>query len=253
MNSRRTRMGGNAMIETLARFPADLVRFLNANQGAFLVMFSAAVAYSTWKYARLTQTLVRETARMREAETEPSLAVYLIPQERWVNLIDVVVRNYGAGPAHDIKWNITARDEETRSRYARLLDLGLFQGLSYLPPGEQIRTYIGSAVDLLKEPPAGPITIEARYKNAEGELRTKSFVLDIQEYRNLSQSPPPEYEIAHTLKGLHEDVRRALSDHVRVATVTEKELQKEREDWIREMQAKSTSIPPNEGKVGDGE
>src|SRR5437867_12640805 len=97
MNSRRTRMGGNAMIETLARFPADLVRFLNANQGAFLVMFSAAVAYPPWKYARLTQTLVRQTARMRGAESEPSPAVYLIPQERRVDLSDVGVGNYGAG------------------------------------------------------------------------------------------------------------------------------------------------------------
>jgi hypothetical protein len=218
----------------------DLIGFLNANQGAFLVAFSAIVAYSTWRYAALTGRLVRETTRMRRAGTEPSLAVYLMPQEQWVNLIDVVVKNFGAGPAYDIKWRIEAGDEESKNRYARLYDLALFHGLSYLPPGEQFRSYIGSGVDLLKEPLAKPLKIAATYKNAEGEFQEKSFVLDIEQYRNLSQSTPPEYEIASTLKRLQEDVSRALTGYLKVATVTEEELEQNIRESIEKMRKKRT-------------
>lgn len=70
------------------------------------------------------------------------------------------------------------------------------------------------------------MTIKASYKNARGQPRTQSFVLHIEEYRDLSSAGrPAEYEIADTLKKLAESVQSALSGYVKVATTTEKELQ----------------------------
>jgi hypothetical protein len=178
---------------------------------------------------------------MRRAGTEPSIAVYLMPEERWVSLIDVVVRNFGAGPAYDIKWQIEAGDEESKNRWAGLYDLALFHGLSYLPPGEQFRSYIASAVELLKEPPVKPLKIIATYRNAEGELQEKAFVLDIQQYRNLSQSPPPEYEIASALHRIQEDFSRVFNGYLKVATVSEKELQKNIQEAVEKMRKERSS------------
>lgn len=121
--------------------------FMDRHQGALLVIFTcgvailtAFVAFSTYYYARLTAALVRETTLLREIETEPLIAVYLMPEDRWISLIDIVVKNHGRGSAQDITWEFVA-DDETKSRYAELLRLPFFRDyLTFLPA----RNFVGS-------------------------------------------------------------------------------------------------------------
>ena len=70
--------------------------FLNSNSGAFNVLFSLVVAASTVFYAILTRRLVRETERMRAAQTDPHVSVRLEPSVEWINFILLIVENLGA-------------------------------------------------------------------------------------------------------------------------------------------------------------
>ena len=70
--------------------------FLNSNSGAFNVLFSLVVAAATVFYAVLTRRLVRETERMRAAQTDPHVSVRLEPSVEWINFILLIVENLGA-------------------------------------------------------------------------------------------------------------------------------------------------------------
>src|SRR3990170_1182129 len=91
--------------------------------------------------------------------------------------MEMVLRNFGHGPAHNIRWEITADEEELKKRGVNISEVALFRGLSYLAPSEEIRFFFGSAPELLREPPLKPFQITATYENAAGRERRASFLL----------------------------------------------------------------------------
>jgi hypothetical protein len=171
--------------------------------------------------------------------TEPLLAVYLIPSDRWINLFDMVVRNLGSGAACNIKWKIEADLEDLKKHEAYITDIALFDGLSYLPPGEKIQFFFGTATTLLKEPRMKPFKIAASCKNARGEICPEvSFSLDVALYKGLSQvGKPPQYEIADALKKLSEDFHKIVSrdSRLKVQTTTEEQLAEQESKWREEV------------------
>ena len=70
-----------------------MLEFLNQNAGALTVMFTAVVTLSTVVYAILTAALVKETGRMRQAQTEPKIEITLRPSDEWINLIRLHLKN----------------------------------------------------------------------------------------------------------------------------------------------------------------
>ena len=69
-------------------FFSQSLESLNRNSGVFNVIFSGLVAFSTIIYAFLTWSLVLETRKMREAQTEPNIIITIQPSEEWINFID---------------------------------------------------------------------------------------------------------------------------------------------------------------------
>ena len=57
---------------------------LNNNSGAFQVLFSAIVAFSTMVYAYFTWRLVSETRRMRKIQTTPEVCAYIQAKPGWI-------------------------------------------------------------------------------------------------------------------------------------------------------------------------
>ncbi len=74
-----------------------MLEFLNKNAGALTVIFTAVVTLSTVVYAILTAALVKETRRMRQAQTEPKIEITLRPSDEWINLIRLHLKNIGLG------------------------------------------------------------------------------------------------------------------------------------------------------------
>lgn len=117
-----------------------LVEFLNENNGAFAVIFSAVVAIATVVYAFLTWRLVSETRKMREAQTEPKVSVTIQPREEWIKLIDMVIQNIGLGPAYNIKFEINPDFECMKGKF--LSELGFMKnGLKYLAPNQKLQFF----------------------------------------------------------------------------------------------------------------
>ena len=70
---------------------------------ALILAFTGVVALSTVVYAFLTWRLVSETQKLRRAQTEPRLSVFVELNEQTGNgQMDLVIQNEGPGPAEDI-------------------------------------------------------------------------------------------------------------------------------------------------------
>ena len=66
----------------------SLFDYLNQNNGAITVIFTAVVAIATVVYAILTWKLVSETRMMREVQTEPKISAIIQPKDYWLNFIE---------------------------------------------------------------------------------------------------------------------------------------------------------------------
>ena len=131
-----------AVVVAFAVFVAVAFFLIDVNLGVPVALpltnmaLSAALVWFTWE-------LVREGRLSREARFAPGLAVYIRPSESVAGVIELVIANYGTGPAHQIKLAIE-RDLTVRNG-GRLTDLPVMRhGLMYLPPGERFSAAIGS-------------------------------------------------------------------------------------------------------------
>lgn len=148
---------------------SSAIDFLNSNSGALMVVFTGVVTVSTVAYALLTRKLVQETILLREAETEPSLSVHITPSERYINVDELVIQNHGRGTALDITWDVEPPPDSLKDHGVRLDSLALLKGLAQLAPGQRLRTFFGTSMDLLKEPVCPDVIITARYRSISGK------------------------------------------------------------------------------------
>ncbi|MEB2346134.1 MAG: hypothetical protein OZ948_15505 [Deltaproteobacteria bacterium] len=175
--------------------------YLNANQGILTLLFSAVVAASTLVYAILTARLVKETRLLRELETEPAVVVFITPNERFLNIVDLVIRNVGRGTAVGITWEVVPAPNLLKQHGVEIHSLELLNGLSQLAPGQEIRTTFGSSFDLLKEPVVPAIKVSARFRNALGRTFAPSFAITPKQLQGIRRvGTPAEDEIAAAVK-----------------------------------------------------
>ena len=193
--------------------------FLNTNSGAISVLFSFVVAIATAIYAYLTVQLVRETRRMRKSQTDPDVVVRIQTSESWINFIELVLENNGAGAAYDI--HLFSESDIELERGKHLSELGLFKhGLRILGPRQSIKTFLismrGKGEKI--EDPNGTynFTIITSYKTAIGESVERRFDIDMRYLIGLVQlGPPPLLAIADRLKSIQEEIHDVTSGHKR--------------------------------------
>ena len=75
------------------------------------IVFAGVVAASTVFYVILTRSLVAETKKLREVQTEPKIAVWVRPKEEAITFAHLYVRNIGLGPAFDVSFEIGEETE----------------------------------------------------------------------------------------------------------------------------------------------
>jgi hypothetical protein len=103
------------------------------------LVFTGVVAVATVVYAFLTLLLVRETVRLRRVQAEPEIVLYLQPSEYDLSLIDIVIRNVGATPAHNMHWEFDRNHELIRDKDVGLDRMKFFEGIPYFAPGQVFR------------------------------------------------------------------------------------------------------------------
>ena len=174
----------------------------------WLIVFSGIVAISTVVYAFLTWRLVSETKRLRVAQTEPMVSVTYHPREEWINFIDFSIKNVGAGPALDIRFEVEPDFEYVENKW--LSQLNLFKsGLKYLGPGDERRFFLTSLTEDGDAKVGNPFEVRVTYRGTIGDEKTDLFVIDFSELEGIMQlGTPPLHEIADSMKSFAEEFRR---------------------------------------------
>lgn len=230
---------------------ADVIGFLNQNAGVLSTLFSGIVMLATVVYAILTASLVAETRRMREAQTEPRMEIVASPREEFVSIVTLRVKNIGLGPAYDVRFAFrgeakTAGEDELIKDFTKSQFLS--KGLRYLGPEQQLESGFTQMTQNFAEKIKARLSVEVTYSSAVGKSYKDVIPIHFEEFEGYGTIGTPHlYSIAESLKKIERNVDHLASGfrHLRVDTYTTEDRQREEAQW-EEHRRQLTEGAPNE-------
>ncbi len=199
------------------------IDFLNQNSGAITLIFTMVVALATVAYVVLTWSLVSETKKLREVQTEPKISAIIQPREEWLNFIDLIIQNIGLGPAYNIQFQVDP-DFEEEGRSFKLSDIGFIKnGLRYLAPNQKLQTYLTNLADNFEQKCNNPFRIVVSYQSAIGKRYNDEYLIDFSQRREIRDVGKPAInKIADSIERIETHVEKYLSqDEERIRNLNE--------------------------------
>jgi hypothetical protein len=154
-----------------------------------------------------TIMMVRETRRMREAQTEPDLFVNLEPGNDDVTDIYIVIGNMGQGAAYNIKFEINPDYEYRRGKFLSKLSF-IKNGISFLASNQTIKSYLiwVKANDSLSfDELAKPFYISIKYENNNGKTYERTYPIDLEPLRDI---------MGVSLPSIHKNIEK-IEEHLK--------------------------------------
>lgn len=180
-----------------------MIEFLNNNSALITLFFTIVVGISTLVYALLTYFLVTETRKMRRAQTDPHIFVYLAHSEHSISFINLEVKNIGLGPAYDVKFTVSKDFDMHRNR--KFSEIGFIKnGIKYFAPNQSFQQFIASFIDHKNNLESKTIELNVTYKNAAGNSFNDNIQLSFAQFKSITQlgGSPPIYKISKELEKL---------------------------------------------------
>ncbi|HEX7137644.1 MAG TPA: hypothetical protein VF219_07355 [Vicinamibacterales bacterium] len=148
--------------------------------------FAVVVAISTVVYVCLTLYLVVETRKMRRVQTEPKIGISIVQSEHAFGFADLMIRNDGAGPALDLKFEIVITPEGATPDaeiLKTLAALGAIKtGIPYMSPGAEYRAYFGQMVGRSDAEMATHLHLKVTYRSVHEEQYDDCYPVDLLPY-----------------------------------------------------------------------
>lgn len=182
------------------------------------LIFAGVVAGAAVVSAMLNRSLVKETIALRKAETDPFVAVYIEQNEAGFSFFDLVIKNIGRGAAFKVKFTVSPDVPIWHDDEYRLTDAAVISdGLDFLAPGQDLRFFYGSYIELTKE----PITIGVQYSGVDSKGRhlpfENDFTLRVEKYAGMTQvGEPPLATISNSLDTISKDFSAIKSGQTEV-------------------------------------
>jgi len=215
----------------------EFLSFLNENAGAFSVIFTAVVTLATISYAILTYWLVKETALMRQVQTEPKIEITVRSHEVHFSIMRLYVRNIGLGPALNVKFfpKVLAGGDVASELIESFTDANFFKvGLGFFGPGKEM---VSGYTQMTKDGESKfccVIGFDVRYESVTGKKYRENLIVDMSEHRGMRRigGIPPLHSIAQTLERIQKDFNRITSHASRIGVdmYTEQDRLREREE-----------------------
>lgn len=238
----------------------ELLAYLDQHAGALSAVFSAVVMLATVIYAILTALLVRETRRMREAQTEPRIEVTARPREEFVNIITLAIRNSGSGPAYDVSFHIrgeTASPGELKLIADFTKSAFLLKGLKYLGAGQELRSSFTQITSDFEAKIQARLVVDVSYRSALQRTYKEQLCIDFSEFIGYGTIGKPHlYSIANSLEKLERDVGSLMTGFRRLrvdvfSAEDRRDEGKERDALIEEVRKTSPESDSQPGAPTD--
>jgi hypothetical protein len=193
---------------------------INKNAGFIGLVFSLVVTIATVVSAWLNARLVSETRKMREAQTEPHIQVTYKIRDEWINLLDVVVRNIGLGPAYDISFELRAESSSggKNNLVNSMKKLNCFsKGLVYLGPDQVFSSFWTNLTEDQASKLETRVFVTCRYRNATRVRYEVPCVLDLSELKGISRiGEPPLLKISKQIESIAKSIDHLASGFKRL-------------------------------------
>jgi len=221
-----------------------MLNLITQNKEAITLIFSFAVTISTVVYAILTWRLTSETMKMRKAQTEPKIAVYIQHCQVSMHFYDFVVKNIGLGPAYDVKFKILEEFDVKEDR--KLSDIEFIkEGINYMPPNYSVTSYFFRMLGQYEEIINKNLKIKVLYKNSEKKEISEVININMSQFKGIQKlGEDPMNKIAENIEKIKNDLHDLSSGyhHLRVDTYTSDDrekikagLEKQRQEFIQEQ------------------
>jgi hypothetical protein len=114
---------------------------------AFAMIGTIILLFLTYLSLRETRKMVSEMQRQRESLENPAVSLRIVPDLRNLQILNMVIKNSGGGPAYDVsvKFNPDLPYEESS-----LNQLKYFQKIPLLDKNETIEFFFSSAIEYFK-------------------------------------------------------------------------------------------------------
>ena len=227
------------------------VAWATENQGVITTVATMIMALTSLATVWLTITLNRENKLLRKAGTEPEVVAYLLIDQRYKNVLNLVVANIGQGPARNVRFHFEADAADFSAHDVQLAATGDRPAIGLLPQGERISAFFGTGPDLFKPPQLRPFKIRVEFEDLRGRRRSAKFDLDIAEFHGLvTLGSTAEHEMAEALKTIAETVRGWSGiRRLKVETITTEEVARREREAREARQARGReSAPPTGGE-----
>jgi hypothetical protein len=201
------------------------------------VLFTAVLAFLTYRYVRLTARMVSETRELRLLQTKPKILVYLQSGEDFIGKILLIIENVGLGTAYDVSFIC---DPNVVFLSVRIGDIGFIKnGLKMMPPSYTRKTILTYLTGDFEKTINMEIPVRVSYRGEDSQQYEEDFTLRFSEFRNLRASgPAPLHKIAKELEEIRKSVQHIESGYsqLKVVTQTADEYRTELEDIDEESE-----------------
>ena len=167
---------------------------------------SIVTAIATVVLVFATAVLARETKRLSDATSQPSVVVTLEPSPWSIIHTNLVFQNTGTGTAYDIEAEF---DPPLRSQNRGVQIEMPLRSLSVLKPGGSFSTFLDGFENLNEQ--VVNVKVSWRRTPTSKKREQHTYLLNLRsDYENWGQlgGPPPEFQIASEMKKLRENVGR---------------------------------------------
>ena len=191
------------------------IAYLNSNSGALTVIFTAVVTISTVAYAILTWSLVSETKKMREVQTEPRIELTLTPLDYAINIVRLHVRNIGLGPAKNVKFtsNVASGGAGAEKLLGEFNKANFLKtGLKYFGPGHELHSGYTQITQDFDAKIASVFIYDIEYESVTGKKHSDQITIDVSELKGMNQLGKPNlYAIAQSIENIQKDFSHVVS------------------------------------------
>jgi hypothetical protein len=167
-----------AVLEGIEMILIEFLDFFNKNSGAVTALFTVGLTIVTLIYAILTWSISKETKIMRKAQTEPNISAIIQSEDESINLIDLIIKNIGLGPAYNVKFEINP-DFEDRILRGKLSEIGFIKnGLPYFAPNQEFKIFLTNLVENYQEKIKTTFKIKITYESNIHKPYSNTYLID---------------------------------------------------------------------------
>lgn len=190
----------------------DIIAFFDNHSGFSTFISSLIVAIITGVYTYLSWHLLRESKKMRMLQNQPRVSITFEPEGHKKNVIDLIVKNTGLGPALDLRFSLDSDIQIVEEMY--LSEVGLIKkGIPYLAPNQEIRFLYTILYGESEEKFAKPVVLRASYRDVFNKEYNETFTLDLTIlFGMLGLSTPPLEDLVDTMKEIRKDTCSIASE-----------------------------------------